>query len=108
MLISDFYDLDDKALQVIKRISQKNDVVALLVRDKYEYELPSVDNWVCSDGEDFLYLSTRNNKTIASDFRLSAGAEISEIKMKLAAYNVPLITFNTDIDVWQQIIRGQN
>ena len=108
VLISDFYDLDDKALQVIKRISQKNDVVALLVRDKYEYELPSVDNWVCSDGEDFLYLSTRNNKTMASDFRLSAGAEISEIKMKLAAYNVPLISFNTDIDVWQQIIRGQN
>ena len=45
---------------------------------------------------------------MASDFRLSAGAEISEIKMKLAAYNVPLISFNTDIDVWQQIIRVQN
>ena len=106
VIISDFYDLDERSLKILKKMSQDNNIVALLIRDKLEYKLPQIENWVCSNGEQFLRLSDRDS--IYTDFKDSMALEIKEIESKLGAYNIPLVSFNTDTDIWQQIIRGIN
>ena len=103
VLISDFYDFDEVALKYVKSMAMKNDVIAVLIRDDLEMQLPDVDNWVCTDGSEHIYLSTKNEKNLKTDYKDEVSKELSDLKSKLAAYKIPLIKYGTDKEIWQQI-----
>lgn len=95
ILISDFHGWDEECLKRLRRMARHNDLIAGLVFDPLERELPKTTSLVVSDGgTQQLEVSTAKGK-LAREFAESFQASVGMIETELHKYGVPVLPLQT-------------
>ncbi|MFK7829500.1 MAG: DUF58 domain-containing protein [Congregibacter sp.] len=105
VVISDGLGWTDKTDDLIKRVSLHNDFVLVNIVDPAESDLPTLDEFIVSDGN--LQIAVRGRKSglhaAFSDSHVEHVARISSVLDKLG---MPLITVNTAEDPLRQLLKA--
>ncbi|WP_127716935.1 DUF58 domain-containing protein [Halobacteriovorax sp. HLS] len=102
VLISDFYRIDDQSLSILRRLSSKNQVVALHVYDPLEHKLEDEVDFVISDGQEVAHLSKRTDSEIHRKFNSFKESRLAQVKKKVASFGIKFYEFNTNDDILEQ------
>ena len=103
--IGDGFGWDDRSDELLKRMSQHNDVVAVQIVDPAEVELPALAELVVSDGEQQISV-TGTQADLQQRFRDSYGEHMLRMRRVLRRYGLPLIEIDTVEDPLQQLLRA--
>lgn len=102
VVISDFQQLDEQGFQYLTSIARHNDVIAALISDPMELELPSVKLPV---GDGTLQVLLSGKQEIRDKFKAS-GSAVRESAVKYSRkYDIPLMEFNTTEPLADQLKR---
>lgn len=102
VIISDMSGWNDETVKRIKRLAQHNDVMASLVFDALEKNLPDSSRLVLSDGDKQIQVDSGKaglNQLYTEHFESAAEYLQSELKK----HGIPVIPMNTRDDVLSQI-----
>jgi uncharacterized protein (DUF58 family) len=103
--IGDGFGWDDRSNELLKRMSQHNDVIAVQIVDPAEVELPALPELVVSDGNrQISVVGTRAE--LKNRFRQSYGEHMTRMQRILRRYGLPLIEVDTVDDPLQQLLRA--
>ena len=94
IVISDFSGWNPTCLNRLKRISRHNDIIAALVYDPLEKELPVSKSFVVSEGGQQIEVSPARDK-LAERFSKSFENSVDEIRTELRKRGVPVIPIQT-------------
>ena len=100
LIMSDFQNLDDQGRRYLSSIAQHNDVIAVLINDPMETELPSIE-MPLGDGE--YQVMIRDKKEIRQKFKDESISFRDENIRYLKKYNIPIMEFNTVDPLTDQI-----
>lgn len=94
ILVSDFYGWDSECLQLIRRISEHNDIISTLVYDPLERDISSAEKLVVSDG---LYQLEINPEAhdLGERFEQSFESSYAHVRGDLLRHQVPIIPMDT-------------
>ena len=92
VVISDFQQLDEQGFQYLTSIARHNDLIAALICDPLEMELPSVKMLV-GDGTYQILLSGKQG--IRDKFKASSATIRENVVKYSRKYGIPLMEFNT-------------
>lgn len=102
ILISDFYRIDDHSLSILRKLSSKNQVVAIHVYDQLEHHLDEDVDLCIRDGEEIAYVSKTRDEKIYSKFNEFKKQRLEEVKKKVQSFGIHFFDFNTDEDILDQ------
>jgi uncharacterized protein (DUF58 family) len=92
--IGDGHGWSDRSTEVLQRLRQHNDVLALMIEDPAERVLPAAEEWIVSDGE--LQISVHCSRAeIAGRFHESGQRQRLMRQHSLARLQVPVIDIDT-------------
>ncbi|MBK1877310.1 DUF58 domain-containing protein [Pelagicoccus mobilis] len=94
ILLSDFSGWNSESVKRIRRLARHNDVIASLVFDPLEKDLPSNRKFVASDGSKQIEVAP-NLEHLAARFSKSFSTRSEAIESKLNRYGVPVIPIHT-------------
>ncbi len=92
VVISDFLEFDDEVMKILIQISRHNDLIAALVTDPVEEQLPAA-NMVMSDGT--YQTSLEHRKKVRSKFDKSQKEQQEYLNSQLTRFGIPQINLNT-------------
>lgn len=94
ILISDGMGWNDKCAELIKTISQHNDIICCHVTDPLEHQLASMKQMVVSDGAMQIEISS-NQQQLKQAFQEDVKQAIDSFRVVARKYRIPLLPFNT-------------
>jgi uncharacterized protein (DUF58 family) len=103
-VISDFDGADQETDNLLMRLSERNDVIAVFVYDPLTIDVPASGDLVISDGElqaEILFGNERMRKRLADD----AHQRIQQILGWQRRYQIPVLPISTAEDSAQQVRR---
>lgn len=101
--IGDGHGWSERSTELLRRMRQHNDVLAMLIEDPAEHSLPAADEWVVSDGE--LQISvTGTQRGLATRFRESRQRERQQLHDSLARLRAPVIPIDTAREPAEQLL----
>lgn len=100
VLISDFIHFNEQGAQFLSSIAKHNDVIAVMVNDKMEFELPEGAMPV-TDGE--FQIMIKNDEVQKSKFRNLASEQRKSTINYFRKYGIPFMEFNTHQTLLEQI-----
>ena len=92
-LISDFRDWDEQAARILRQISSRCDLVAIVVHDTIEASAPSPNLYAVSNGLEFAAFDTRNQK-IVRNYEKNFTARTDSIARLCRSSNARFLTLN--------------
>lgn len=102
VLVSDLDGMDDETHPLLNRLTQRNDVVVLLVNDPLERELPDAGRLVVSDGRHQLEIDT-SNPSLRQKFSNTFKANMESGRQELQKRNVSMLPIGTEAPVAGQL-----
>lgn len=102
IVISDFSGWNTECLKRLKRIARHNDIIAGLVYDPLERELPQSSSFVISEGHQQIEVSPSKGD-LAQRFAESFQNSVDEIRADLLKHGVPVIPIQTVDPVGDQV-----
>lgn len=102
IFIGDGHGWNDQSSQLVKNISQHNEIIACHIFDPLEQALPKMSQMVISDGELQIQFSSQD-KHINSKYQTSLEQQMSKYDDMARKYRIPLIPITTVIPVDQQL-----
>jgi uncharacterized protein (DUF58 family) len=103
-LITDGQGADEETARLTTRLAQHNDVLAVLIHDPLEVELPKAGPVVFAEGADQLEVDTGSNRLRAA-FHASFDERVQRAREFLVRREVPLIPISTSEEVANQLGR---
>jgi uncharacterized protein (DUF58 family) len=103
-LITDGQGADEETERLTTRLAQHNDVLAVLIYDPLEVELPKAGPVVFAEGADQLEVNTGSNRLRAA-FHASFDERVRRAREFLVRREVPLIPISSSEDVANQLRR---
>lgn len=103
--IGDGYGWNDRSDEMLKRLSQHNDVIVINVFDPAEVTLPALDELVVSDG-DLQIAVSGTREELQAQFRDSFSQHVTHMRDVLRRYGLPLIEVDTENDPLDQLLRA--
>lgn len=103
--IGDGYGWDERSDEMLKRLSQHNDVIVINVFDPAEVTLPPLEELVVSDGSLQIAVSGTREE-LQARFRESFSDHVAHMRDVLRRYGLPLIEIDTQGDTLDQILRA--
>lgn len=100
VVVSDFKELDDQGRVYLSSIARHNDVIAVLINDSMEVNLPS-EKMPIGDGDYQIVLSGKDN--IRNNFKKESETKRLKTIHFLRKYNIPVMEFNTTDPLVDQI-----
>ncbi|EGG28936.1 hypothetical protein IMCC3088_2396 [Aequoribacter fuscus] len=101
--IGDGFGWNEQSDEKLKRLSIKNDVIAIKVFDRAEQELPNLQELVVSDGEMQIIVSGTHQQ-LQSRFEDSYLNHVKHMSDALERFGLPLIEINTVDDPLRQLL----
>jgi len=102
IFIGDGHGWNEQSSQLVKNISQHNEIIACHVFDPLEQALPKMSQMVISDGELQIQFSSQD-KNIHSKYQLSLEQQMNEYEDMARKYRIPLLPITTILPVEQQL-----
>jgi len=102
IFIGDGHGWNEQSSQLVKNISQHNEIIACHVFDPLELALPKMSQMVISDGELQIQFSSQD-KNIHSKYQLSLEQQMNEYEDMARKYRIPLLPITTILPVEQQL-----
>jgi len=102
IFIGDGHGWNEQSSQLVKNISQHNEIIACHVFDPLELVLPKMSQMVISDGELQIQFSSQD-KNIHSKYQLSLEQQMNEYEDMARKYRIPLLPITTILPVEQQL-----
>lgn len=102
VVISDFINLNEQGFQYLSSIAQHNDVIAILIADEMEQQLPRTKLPV-TDGK--FQVMIDDNKKVFSTYQNNADEQRKSTIDYFLKYNIPFMEFNTHEPLVEQIKR---
>ncbi|PKH06117.1 DUF58 domain-containing protein [Moritella sp. Urea-trap-13] len=102
IFIGDGNGWNEQSSQLVKNISQHNEIIACHVFDPLEQALPKMSQMVISDGELQIQFSSQD-KNIHSKYQSSVAQQISRYEHMARQYRIPLLPITTVLPVVQQL-----
>ncbi len=103
--IGDGLGWNNRSDELLKRISQHNDVIVVHTYDPAEVELPAIDELVVSDGELQISVAGRQD-ALRAQFRDSFRKHEAHMHDMLRRFGLPLIPIDTVEDPLNQLLRA--
>lgn len=103
--IGDGFGWDGGSDEMLKLLSQHNDVITMNVFDPAETLLPNLKELVVSDGE-MQIVVTGSRETLQQRFEESYLKHLRHMREALQRFDLPLIEMNTVDDPLQQLLRA--
>ena len=94
IFISDGMGWNDKCAELVKTISQHNDIICCHVTDPLEHQLVSMKQMVVSDGAMQIEVSSDKSQ-LKQDFQKDVKQVIDNFRVTARKYRIPLLPFNT-------------
>jgi len=102
VLISDMSGWDAESLKRVKRLARHNDLLAGLVFDPLEQELPADTRLLLSDGQLQMEVDTRADQ-LAAQFRADFDSGVSGLQQELGKHHIPVLPIDTVAPVAVQL-----
>jgi uncharacterized protein (DUF58 family) len=102
VIISDFQYLDDQGRIYLSNMARHNDVIAVMVSDPMEHDLPNV-NFPVSDGENQVMIADKEE--VRAKFKEESRSLRDDNLVFLRKYNIPIMELNTIDPLVDQIKR---
>lgn len=102
-VISDFHRYDGNAERQLHLLARHNDVIAAVVSDPLEGQLPAQGHYPISDGEQRLSLTV--NAQLQHQYRLQAQQRQSELRSSLRRGGIHYLPLSTDRDLVDSLDR---
>ena len=102
IFIGDGHGWDVKSTNIIKKISQHNEIIACHVYDPLEQELPKMPQMIVSDGEQQIQFSSTDT-SIRKKYQKEVEQQISNYDDVAKKYRIPLIPISTVAPVELQL-----
>jgi len=102
IFIGDGHGWNEQSSQLVKNISQHNEMIACHVFDPLEQALPKMSQMVISDGEMQIQFSSQD-KNIHAKYQTSIEKLMSQYEEMARKYRIPLIPITTMVPVEQQL-----
>jgi uncharacterized protein (DUF58 family) len=103
VIISDFQYLDDQGRIYLSNMARHNDVIAVMVSDPMEYDLPNV-KFPVSDGENQVMIADKEE--VRAKFKEESRSLRDDNLVFLRKYNIPIMELNTIDPLVDQIKRN--
>ena len=104
-MISDFRDMDKKALAHIENISRNNDIIMIKITDPIEADLPASGSYKLTDGINELQIQTSNKQTRES-YRQRYQQHYAQLEKFCRQHRIHLINISTTDDVLEKLKKG--
>lgn len=101
-MISDFQHLDEKGVQYLSKIARHNDVIAVMINDPMELELPAQKLPV---GDGHYQVMVKDDARVRQRFSEQSAALKEENLVLMRKYNIPVMELNTVEPLVDQIKR---
>jgi uncharacterized protein (DUF58 family) len=102
LLIGDGNGWNKLSAELIKKLSQHNEIIACDIFDPLERNLPEMTQMVVSDGKYQIQLSSKDNHT-KKKYRMELDRQMNLYADMARKYRIPLISVNTIASVEQQL-----
>lgn len=102
VIISDFQYLDDQGRIYLSNMARHNDVIAVMVSDPMEHDLPNV-KFPVSDGENQVMIADKEE--VRAKFKEESRSLRDDNLVFLRKYNIPIMELNTIDPLVDQIKR---
>lgn len=102
VFIGDGHGWNEQSSQLVKNISQHNEIIACHVFDPLEDALPKMSQMVITDGELQIQFSSQDSH-INSKYQSSVEQQMSQYENMARKYRIPLIPITTILPVEQQL-----
>ena len=103
--IGDGFGWDEHSDEMLKRLSLRNDVVAINVFDPAEQQLPALNELVVSDGE-MQIVVTGEQEELQKRFEQSYRNHVEHMRDALKRFGLPLIEIDTVDDPLNQLLKA--
>ncbi len=104
-MISDFREMNEKALSHLANISRHNDVVLIKITDPIEIELPTSGSYRLTDGIKELQLQT-SSKKIQQQYRLQHEIKNQHFEKFCRQHRIHLINVSTSDNAIEELQKG--
>jgi uncharacterized protein (DUF58 family) len=101
-VISDFSGADEHTKELMTRLAQHNDVLASLIYDPLETELPDLGRLVVSDGDLQLEVDS-GNATLRRRFAEIFDDRLQQVRTVLLQRQIPVLPIHTAMPVAEQV-----
>lgn len=102
ILVSDFHGWSDACLDVIRRISQHNDIICGLVFDPLERDIAQAERLVVSDGLYQLEINPGDN-ALGERYGQQVQSTLASVRADLLRFGIPIIPVHTGRGTAQQL-----
>ncbi|WOH38637.1 DUF58 domain-containing protein [Thalassotalea fonticola] len=102
IFISDGMGWNDKCAELVKTISQHNDIICCHVTDPLEHQLASMKQMVVSDGAMQIEVSS-DKAQLKQAFQQDVRQAIDNFRVTARKYRIPLLPFNTLLPTEKQL-----
>ena len=104
-MISDFRDMDEKALSHVANISRNNDIILICISDPIEVDLPTSGSYKLTDGSNELQIQTSSKKT-RSEYHQQYMNHNESLKKFCRQHRIHLIPVSTADDALEKLRSG--
>lgn len=104
-MISDFRDIDERALSHIANISRNNDIILICISDPIEVELPASGSYRLTDGKNELQIQTSSKKT-RSEYQQQYTNHMDQLESFCRKHRIHLIPVSTADDALERLKSG--
>lgn len=101
-LIGDGTGIDDETRRLVTRLTEHNDVLAVLVHDPLESSMPAAGRLVFSDGMSQLEFDT-GERALREAYRNDFEARMERMRGTSRRHAIPLLTLHTEEPVLEQV-----
>lgn len=102
VLVSDFHGWSDACLDVIRRMSQHNDIICSLVYDPLERDIARAEKLVVSDGLYQLEINPADN-ALGERYEQQVQSSFARVRGDLMRYGIPIVPVHTGRATAQQL-----
>lgn len=102
VLVSDFHGWNDACLDVIRRMSQHNDIICSLVYDPLERDIARAEKLVVSDGLYQLEINPADN-ALGERYEQRVQSSFARVRGDLMRYGIPIVPVHTGRATAQQL-----
>jgi uncharacterized protein (DUF58 family) len=99
--LSDYYGLDAEGARLTTEIARHNDVLAVLVYDPLEGNLPVGPDMIATDGE--VQMEVPDSARFSRDYHSGAGERINQLRKLLRRLRIPIVPLGTADPVVDQL-----
>jgi len=104
-MISDFHDMDEKALSHVANISRNNDIIFIKITDPIEVDLPLSGSYKLTDGVNELQIQT-SSKKIRDEYHYRYLSKNDYLEKFCRQHRIHLIQISTNDNALNELKKG--